>query len=106
VIHAETSRGDDEHTAFYALFVVNLRLRLLERLRSLRDAHWSSLTADGSPPANLIFRAAARWATVRKVINAIAVPARPVGLALDRLGLGSEILVVARAGVRALEVRP
>jgi SAM-dependent methyltransferase len=106
VIHAETTRGDDQHTAFYAIFVANMRLRLMERIRPTRDAHSASLTDDYySSLPNRELRSAARWAMVRKVIDAIAVPARPIGLALDRLGLGSEILMVARAAVRAPELR-
>jgi SAM-dependent methyltransferase len=97
VLHVETSRGDDEHAAFYALFVANSRLRLLRRLLAAAGGRTPPLLETASVRATHASRSAARWAAVRRIIDTLATPARPVGLALDRLGMGSEILIIARA---------
>jgi SAM-dependent methyltransferase len=106
VLRVETSRGDDEHTAFYALFVANARLNLMRRLKSGGANPVVPSAPDTSPHEGNGARSAARWATARRVMDRLAMPVRPLGWVSDRVGLGSEVLVVARSKKGAGDSQP
>ncbi|HLI27380.1 MAG TPA: class I SAM-dependent methyltransferase [Chloroflexota bacterium] len=100
-----TERCDDETLAFYLVFVLNQRLGVLRRLRG--GTRCAPGADNGVAPRGLPSTRGARlWTVVRRAGELVERLTWPLGTALDRAGLGAEVLVIGRwPAARARAVR-